>query len=75
MIICLFVVYSVLIIAYFSVKNIYNSYQLTIVSQALSIPIIVAYPFMTHLSGIRLGVPLYIAAMLKSLFAVSTLLL
>jgi hypothetical protein len=45
---------------------------LTIVSQALSIPIIVAYPFMTHLSGIRLGVPLYIAAMLKSLFAVST---
>jgi hypothetical protein len=26
---------------------------------------------MTNLSGIRLGVPLYIAAMLKSVFAVS----
>jgi hypothetical protein len=41
--------------------------------QALSIPIIAAYPFMTHLSGIRLGVALYIAAMIKSSLAVSTL--
>jgi hypothetical protein len=39
--------------------------------QALSIPIIAAYPFMTRLSGIRLGVPLYVAAMLKSVLAVS----
>ncbi|WVZ54620.1 hypothetical protein U9M48_005388 [Paspalum notatum var. saurae] len=41
------------------------------ISSALSIPIIAAYPFMTHLSGIRLDVPLYIAAMLKSVFAIT----
>ena len=36
-------------------------------------PLIAAYPFMTHLSGLRLGVPLYIAAMMKSMLALSTI--
>nr|XP_015618500.1 protein ZINC INDUCED FACILITATOR-LIKE 1 isoform X6 [Oryza sativa Japonica Group] len=41
----------------------------TRISAALSVPIIAAYPFMTHLSGIRLGVALYSAAMIKSVLA------
>uniref|UniRef100_A0A0D9XNT3 Major facilitator superfamily (MFS) profile domain-containing protein n=1 Tax=Leersia perrieri TaxID=77586 RepID=A0A0D9XNT3_9ORYZ len=41
----------------------------TRIASALSIPIIAAYPFMTHLSGIRLGVALYTAAMIKSVLA------
>uniref|UniRef100_A0A0D9XWM0 Major facilitator superfamily (MFS) profile domain-containing protein n=1 Tax=Leersia perrieri TaxID=77586 RepID=A0A0D9XWM0_9ORYZ len=41
----------------------------TRIASALSIPIIAAYPFMTHLSGIRLGVDLYTAAMIKSVLA------
>ncbi|VAI30023.1 unnamed protein product [Triticum turgidum subsp. durum] len=41
----------------------------TRIASALSIPIIAAYPFMTHLSGIRLGLALYIAAMIKSVLA------
>ena len=45
----------------------------TRIASALSIPIIAAYPFMTRLSGIRLGLALYIAAMIKSVLAVSTL--
>uniref|UniRef100_A0ACD5Y498 Uncharacterized protein n=1 Tax=Avena sativa TaxID=4498 RepID=A0ACD5Y498_AVESA len=40
-------------------------------ASALSIPIIAAYPFMTHLSGVRLGVALYIAAMIKSSLAIT----
>ncbi|KAM0843220.1 hypothetical protein ACQ4PT_057857 [Festuca glaucescens] len=43
----------------------------TRIASALSIPIIAAYPFMTHLSGIRLGVVLYIAAMFKSSLAIT----
>uniref|UniRef100_A0A0E0MC59 Major facilitator superfamily (MFS) profile domain-containing protein n=1 Tax=Oryza punctata TaxID=4537 RepID=A0A0E0MC59_ORYPU len=41
----------------------------TRIASVLSIPIIVAYPFMSHLSGIRLGVALYSAAMIKSVLA------
>uniref|UniRef100_A0A0E0BNI7 Major facilitator superfamily (MFS) profile domain-containing protein n=1 Tax=Oryza glumipatula TaxID=40148 RepID=A0A0E0BNI7_9ORYZ len=41
----------------------------TRIAAALSVPIIAAYPFMTHLSGIRLGVALYSAAMIKSVLA------
>uniref|UniRef100_A0A0E0R3U7 Major facilitator superfamily (MFS) profile domain-containing protein n=1 Tax=Oryza rufipogon TaxID=4529 RepID=A0A0E0R3U7_ORYRU len=41
----------------------------TRIASVLSIPIIAAYPFMTHLSGIRLGVALYSAAMIKSVLA------
>ncbi|EMS63644.1 Protein ZINC INDUCED FACILITATOR-LIKE 1 [Triticum urartu] len=41
----------------------------TRIASALSIPIIAAYPFMTRLSGIRLGLALYIAAMIKSVLA------
>jgi len=40
-------------------------------ASALSIPIIAAYPFLTHLSGVRLGVALYIAAMIKSSLAIT----
>ncbi|VAI30027.1 unnamed protein product [Triticum turgidum subsp. durum] len=43
----------------------------TRIASALSIPIIAAYPFMTHLSGIRLGLALYIAAMIKSVLAIT----
>nr|CBX24390.1 hypothetical_protein [Oryza glaberrima] len=45
----------------------------TRIAAALSVPIIAAYPFMTHLSGIRLGVALYSAAMIKSVLAVRTI--
>ncbi|VAI15847.1 unnamed protein product [Triticum turgidum subsp. durum] len=43
----------------------------TRIASALSIPIIAAYPFMTRLSGIRLGLALYIAAMIKSVLAIT----
>ncbi|CAL4911044.1 unnamed protein product [Urochloa decumbens] len=35
-------------------------------SSALSIPLIVSFPFMTHLSGYRLGLALYFAAIAKA---------
>ncbi|RCV36353.1 hypothetical protein SETIT_7G312000v2 [Setaria italica] len=57
--------------AYRWVNKTFGPIHSTQISSALSIPIIAAYPFMTHLSGIRLGVPLYIAAMLKSVFAIT----
>ncbi|RLN28163.1 protein ZINC INDUCED FACILITATOR-LIKE 1-like [Panicum miliaceum] len=57
--------------AYRWVDKTFGPIQSTRISSALSIPIIAAYPFMTHLSGIRLGLPLYIAAMLKSVFAIT----
>nr|CBX25334.1 hypothetical_protein [Oryza brachyantha] len=38
---------------------------------ALSIPILAAYPFMTHLSGFRLGIALYLATILKGVLSVS----
>lgn len=59
------------IFAYRWVDNILGPVNSTRVSSALSIPIIAAYPFMTRLSGIRLGVPLYVAAMLKSVLAIT----
>ncbi|CAN6335473.1 unnamed protein product [Urochloa humidicola] len=59
------------LLAYRRVNKILGPIHSTQVSSALSIPIIAAYPFMTHLSGIRLGMPLYIAAMLKSVFAIT----
>uniref|UniRef100_A0A0E0F292 Major facilitator superfamily (MFS) profile domain-containing protein n=1 Tax=Oryza meridionalis TaxID=40149 RepID=A0A0E0F292_9ORYZ len=43
----------------------------TRIASVLSIPIIAAYPFMTHLSGIRLGAALYSAAMIKSVLAIT----
>nr|CBX25335.1 hypothetical_protein [Oryza brachyantha] len=57
-------VYQLLI--YRWVDKILGPINSTRIASALSIPIIAAYPFMTHLSGIRLGVSLYIAAMIKS---------
>ncbi|XP_021316535.1 protein ZINC INDUCED FACILITATOR-LIKE 1 isoform X2 [Sorghum bicolor] len=59
------------IFAYRWIDKVLGPINSTRVSSALSIPIIAAYPFMTHLSGIRLVVPLYIAAMLKSVFAIT----
>ncbi|CAL4897030.1 unnamed protein product [Urochloa decumbens] len=59
------------LLAYRQVNKILGPIHSTQVSSALSIPIIAAYPFMTHLSGIRLDMPLYIAAMLKSVFAIT----
>ncbi|CAD6258413.1 unnamed protein product [Miscanthus lutarioriparius] len=59
------------IFAYRWIDRVLGPINSTRVSSALSIPIIAAYPFMTHLSGIRLDVPLYIAAMLKSVFAIT----
>ncbi|CAO2143174.1 unnamed protein product [Urochloa humidicola] len=59
------------LLAYRWVNKVLGPIHSTQISSALSIPILAAYPFMTHLSGIRLGVPLYIAAMLKSIFAIT----
>ncbi|OEL36363.1 Protein ZINC INDUCED FACILITATOR-LIKE 1 [Dichanthelium oligosanthes] len=38
----------------------------TAYSEALSIPLLAAFPFMTHLSGYRLGLALYFAAIVKA---------
>ncbi|XP_006663795.1 protein ZINC INDUCED FACILITATOR-LIKE 1 isoform X2 [Oryza brachyantha] len=62
-------VYQLLI--YRWVDKILGPINSTRIASALSIPIIAAYPFMTHLSGIRLGVSLYIAAMIKSVLAIT----
>jgi MFS family permease len=43
----------------------------TRVAAALSIPLIAAYPFMTHLSGVRLSLALYTATMIKSILAIT----
>ncbi|KAG8089160.1 hypothetical protein GUJ93_ZPchr0011g26914 [Zizania palustris] len=43
----------------------------TRIASGLSIPLIAAYPFMTHLSGIRLGLALYTATMIKSVLAIT----
>ncbi|KAL5203574.1 hypothetical protein ABZP36_008445 [Zizania latifolia] len=43
----------------------------TRVASALSIPILAAYPFMTHLSGFRLGIALYLAAILKDVLSMT----
>ncbi|KAL6641947.1 hypothetical protein ACP70R_020128 [Stipagrostis hirtigluma subsp. patula] len=43
----------------------------TRIAAALSIPTIAAYPFMTHLSGLKLGVALYSATMIKSMLAIT----
>uniref|UniRef100_A0A0E0MJB5 Major facilitator superfamily (MFS) profile domain-containing protein n=1 Tax=Oryza punctata TaxID=4537 RepID=A0A0E0MJB5_ORYPU len=42
----------------------------TAYSEALSIPILAAYPFMTHLSGSRLGIALYLGTILKGVLSV-----
>ncbi|KAF8725443.1 hypothetical protein HU200_019965 [Digitaria exilis] len=42
-------------------------------SSALSIPLIAAYPFMTHLSGYRLGLALYSAAIVKGALGMTIL--
>ncbi|CAM0950354.1 unnamed protein product [Alopecurus aequalis] len=59
------------IFVYRWLDKVLGTINLTRLASALSIPIIVAYPFMTHLSGIRLGLPLYIAAMIKSSLAIT----
>uniref|UniRef100_A0A0E0MJB1 Peptidase C14 caspase domain-containing protein n=2 Tax=Oryza punctata TaxID=4537 RepID=A0A0E0MJB1_ORYPU len=41
----------------------------TAYSEALSIPILAAYPFMTHLSGSRLGIALYLGTILKGVLS------
>ncbi|KAL6641948.1 hypothetical protein ACP70R_020129 [Stipagrostis hirtigluma subsp. patula] len=41
------------------------------VASALSIPILAAYPFMTHLSGIRLGLALYFATIVKGVLSIT----
>ncbi|KAL6595633.1 hypothetical protein ACP70R_047973 [Stipagrostis hirtigluma subsp. patula] len=53
------------------VDRILGPIRSTRIAAALSIPIIAAYPFMTHLSGVKLGVALYIAAMIKSMLAIT----
>ncbi|GJN07074.1 hypothetical protein PR202_ga24867 [Eleusine coracana subsp. coracana] len=51
------------------VDKIFGPIHSTRVAAALSIPIIAAYPFMTHLSGLKLGLAMYSAAMIKSVLA------
>ncbi|KAK3136056.1 hypothetical protein QOZ80_5BG0427450 [Eleusine coracana subsp. coracana] len=55
------------------VDKIFGPIHSTRVAAALSIPIIAAYPFMTHLSGLKLGLALYSAAMIKSVLAITIL--
>uniref|UniRef100_A0ACD6A3I9 Uncharacterized protein n=1 Tax=Avena sativa TaxID=4498 RepID=A0ACD6A3I9_AVESA len=43
------------------------------IASALSIPILAAYPFMTNLSGTRLGLALYFAAIVKGALAMTIL--
>ncbi|EEC68817.1 hypothetical protein OsI_37381 [Oryza sativa Indica Group] len=38
---------------------------------ALSIPILAPYPFMTHLSGLRLGIALYLGTILKGVLSIT----
>ncbi|KAL6905685.1 hypothetical protein ACP4OV_003286 [Aristida adscensionis] len=40
-------------------------------ASALSIPILAAYPFMTHLSGFTLGLALYLAAIVKGVLSMT----
>ncbi|XP_062182298.1 protein ZINC INDUCED FACILITATOR-LIKE 1-like isoform X1 [Phragmites australis] len=62
-------VYQLLV--YRWVDKILGPIHSTRVASALSIPIIATYPFMTHISGLRLGVALYSAAMIKSILAIT----
>lgn len=43
------------------------------IAAALSIPLIAAFPFMTHLSGTRLGLAIYFAAAIKGALATTIL--
>uniref|UniRef100_A0A453HQ79 Major facilitator superfamily (MFS) profile domain-containing protein n=1 Tax=Aegilops tauschii subsp. strangulata TaxID=200361 RepID=A0A453HQ79_AEGTS len=45
----------------------------TAYSEALSIPLLATYPFMTHLSGTKLGLAIYFAAVIKGAFATTIL--
>ncbi|CAD6267937.1 unnamed protein product [Miscanthus lutarioriparius] len=42
-------------------------------ASALSIPLIAAFPFMTHLSGLKLGLALYFATILKAALGITIL--
>ncbi|KAF7043292.1 hypothetical protein CFC21_052674 [Triticum aestivum] len=43
------------------------------IAAALSIPLLATYPFMTHLSGTKLGLAIYFAAVIKGAFATTIL--
>ncbi|EMS51903.1 hypothetical protein CFC21_068820 [Triticum aestivum] len=43
------------------------------IAAVLSIPLLATYPFMTHLSGTRLGLAIYCAAVMKGAFATTIL--
>ncbi|XP_040384806.1 protein ZINC INDUCED FACILITATOR 1 isoform X1 [Oryza brachyantha] len=56
---------------YRSVHRFLGSVNSSRVASALSIPILAAYPFMTHLPGFRLGIALYLATILKGVLSIT----
>ncbi|KAF2906529.1 hypothetical protein DAI22_12g024900 [Oryza sativa Japonica Group] len=54
---------------YRSVHKFLGSINSSRIASALSIPILAAYPFMTHLSGLRLGIALYLGTILKGVLS------
>ncbi|KAL6653977.1 hypothetical protein ACP70R_007442 [Stipagrostis hirtigluma subsp. patula] len=53
------------------VHKVLGPISLTRTAAVLSIPIIAAYPFMTHLSGLKLGVALYSAVVVRGILAMT----
>ncbi|CAM0874378.1 unnamed protein product [Alopecurus aequalis] len=64
-------VYQLFIFRY--VHDLLGSVNSMRIASALSIPILVAYPFMTNLSGTRLGLALYFAAIAKGALSMTIL--
>ncbi|TVU50733.1 hypothetical protein EJB05_02120, partial [Eragrostis curvula] len=58
---------------YRSVHKILGSVNSCRISSVLSIPLLAAFPFMTHLSGYRLGLSLYLATIVKALLGTTIL--
>ncbi|XP_062182722.1 probable peptide/nitrate transporter At3g43790 [Phragmites australis] len=58
---------------YRSVHKFLGSVNSCRVASVLSIPILAAYPFMTHLSGFKLGIALYLATIVKGVLAITIL--
>nr|CBX25425.1 hypothetical_protein [Oryza glaberrima] len=54
---------------YRSVHKFLGSINSSRIASALSVPILATYPFMTHLSGFRLGIALYLGTILKGVLS------
>uniref|UniRef100_A0A0E0R3U4 Major facilitator superfamily (MFS) profile domain-containing protein n=1 Tax=Oryza rufipogon TaxID=4529 RepID=A0A0E0R3U4_ORYRU len=56
---------------YRSVHKFLGSINSSRIASALSVPILATYPFMTHLSGFRLGIALYLGTILKGVLSIT----